>query len=206
MVEIRKAGRSDLEDLYAISLATGHQGGDAAHLYNDPDLMGHIYSAPYLMLSPDTCLVAEDGQGVAGFAVGAIATRAFEDHLEQEWWPKLSARYALPDEAKREVWTADQKRSYAIHHPKTAPSAVVSKFPSHLHLNLLPRLQGQGVGRSLLNAWLHMARNLGAKGVHVGINEHNARALRFWSRHGFSGITTDDRSLASGTIWLGKAL
>ena len=158
------------------------------------------------MLSPDTCLVAEDEHGVAGFAVGALSTRSFEDHLEQGWWPNLRASYAFPDEAKREIWTADQKRSYAIHHPKITPSAVVSKFPSHLHLNLLPRLQGQGVGRSLLNAWLHMARTLGAEGVHVGVNEHNEHALRFWSRHGFSGKSIDDTSLASGTVWLGKAL
>ena len=138
MVEIRPAERSDLEDLYAISLATGHHGGDAADLYIDPDLIGHIYAAPYLMVSADTCLVAEDGQGVAGFAVGALATRSFEDHLEQAWWPTLRARYALPDQAKREVWTADQKRRDTIHHPRTTPAAVVSKFPAHLHLNLLP--------------------------------------------------------------------
>ncbi len=87
MVKFRRARRSDLEDFYAISLATGHQGGDATQLYNDPKLMGHIYSAPYLMLSRDTCLVAEDEHGVAGFAVGAISTRLFGDHLEQEWWP-----------------------------------------------------------------------------------------------------------------------
>ncbi len=205
-MNIRTTGRSDLEDFYAISLATGHQGGDATHLYNDPKMMGHIYSAPYLMLSRDTCLVAEDEHGVAGFAVGAISTRSFADHLEEEWWPNLRAKYALPDEAKREVWTADQKRSHAIHHPKTTPAAVVAKFPSHLHLNLLPRLQGQGVGRSLLNDWLNMARNLGSEGVHVGVNEHNERALRFWSRHGFSGKGIEGKTLASGTIWLGKAL
>ncbi len=206
MVKIRRARRSDLEDFYAISLATGHQGGDATRLYNDPKLVGHIYSAPYLMLSRDTCLVAEDEHGVAGFAVGAISTRLFGDRLEQEWWPNLRASYALPDEAKREVWTADQKRSHAIHHPVTTPAAVVSKFPSHLHLNLLPRLQGQGVGRSLLNDWLDIARNLGAEGVHVGVNKHNERALRFWSRNGFSGKSIGDKTLASGTIWLGKAL
>ena len=206
VVKIRRAVRPDLEDLYVISLATGHHGGDATHLYSDPKLMGHIYSAPYLMLSPDTCFVAEDEQGVAGFAVGVISTGWFENHLEQDWWPNLRARYTLIDKAKREARAADQKRIHAIHYPKTAPTAVVSKFPSHLHLNLLPRLQGQGVGGSLLNAWLLMARNLGAEGVHVGVNEHNRRALRFWSKHGFSGISINCILLADGTIWLGKAL
>ena len=47
---IRPFRASDLEALYAISLATGHEGGDAAHLYADPKLMGHIYATSYALL------------------------------------------------------------------------------------------------------------------------------------------------------------
>ena len=206
MVKIRKAEISDLDDFYAISLATAHQGGNATHLYKDPKMMGHIYSAPYLILGRDACIAVEDEFGVGGFAVGTISTRSFEDHLELEWWPNLRARYALPDEVKREVWTADEKLIHAIHNPRTAPTTVVSKFPSHLHLNLLPRLQRQGVGRSLLNAWLDMAKNRGAVGVHVGVNKNNERGLRFWSKCGFSEINIEETSFASGPIWLGKVL
>ena len=66
MVNVRPLKPSDIDALYAISLATGLAGGDASSLYRDPKLIGHIYSAPYASLQPDLCLVAEDEAGVAG--------------------------------------------------------------------------------------------------------------------------------------------
>jgi hypothetical protein len=74
MIKLRPFRSADLNALYAISLATGHKGGDASHLYEDAELMGHIYSAPYALIEPDLVLVVEDGDVVAGFAVGAIDT------------------------------------------------------------------------------------------------------------------------------------
>ena len=80
----------------AISLATGFAGGDASHLYDDPRMMGHIYSAPYALLDPGLALVVEDGQGVAGFVVGTVDTSSWERKLEREWWPSLRRQYADP--------------------------------------------------------------------------------------------------------------
>ena len=96
MLTIRPFQTKDLEDLYAISLATGHAGGDASQLYVDPKLIGHIYSAPYACLEPRLALVVEDREGVAGFAVGVVDTSTWEQRLEQVWWPSLRERYPMP--------------------------------------------------------------------------------------------------------------
>ena len=45
MLATRSFRSVDLEALYPISLATGHEGGDASHLYEDGRLIGLIYSA-----------------------------------------------------------------------------------------------------------------------------------------------------------------
>jgi hypothetical protein len=87
MIKLREFRSRDLDALYAISLATGHEGSDASHLYQDAELMGHIYSAPYALLEPGLVLVAVDGDKVAGLAAGAINTLQWEDVLEQNWWP-----------------------------------------------------------------------------------------------------------------------
>ncbi len=39
---------------------------------------------PYARFSPECCLVAEDRQGVAGYILGAVDTRAFEALLGGE--------------------------------------------------------------------------------------------------------------------------
>ncbi|HTN97708.1 MAG TPA: GNAT family N-acetyltransferase, partial [Nordella sp.] len=48
-VRFRHFEPGDIDALYAISLATGHLGKDAAQLYDDPRLMGHVYAAPYAL-------------------------------------------------------------------------------------------------------------------------------------------------------------
>lgn len=205
MTNIRPFQPADLDALYAISLATGFAGGDASHLYDDPRLMGHIYSAPYALLKPELALVAEDGEGVAGFVVGAIDTVAWELKLEREWWPSLRQRHAAPPEDTVASWTPDQRRASMIHRPTPTPSVVAARYPAHLHLNLLPRLQGRGVGTTLLNDWLASAARHGARAVHIAVNRANVGAIRFWQKRNFAELV--DEQLAGGrTIWMGQEL
>ena len=71
---IRPAAERDLDALYAIALATADAGADASRLYTDPKLIGHVHMAPYVVLQPDWCFVAEDENGVAGYVVGTPDT------------------------------------------------------------------------------------------------------------------------------------
>lgn len=199
MTLLRPFETRDLDTLYAIALVTGASGEDASALYRDGKLIGHIYAAPYALLSPETAFVAEDDDGVAGYIVGVLDTHAFDDRLEREWWPALRAQYADPSGTPPSGWDADQKRSFLIYHPKRTLDAVVDAFPSHIHMNLLPRLQGRGVGRGLLDRWLREARSLGADGVHLGANADNLRAIRFWQRHGFRRLDVPGEASA----WFG---
>ncbi|WP_428666942.1 GNAT family N-acetyltransferase [Reyranella sp.] len=199
---IRPFRSDDLDALYRISLATGHAGGDASHLYADPRLMGHIYAAPYALLEPRLALVVEDGDGVAGFAVGTTDTMAWERRLERNWWPALRERYALPAEADAARWTPDQRRAFAIHRPALTPPAVARPYPAHLHLNLLPRLHGRGVGTSLFDRWTSVASTRGAKALHVAVNRANIGAAKFWRKMGFVDLAL---GLPEGrTLWLGR--
>ncbi len=91
MVDIRSYRAGDLDKLYDICLATGDAGEDAAHLYHDPKLLGHVYAGAYGVLSPETALVVEDDAGVGGYIIGPADTYAFEKRCEAEWWPTLRA-------------------------------------------------------------------------------------------------------------------
>ena len=107
-------------------------------------------------------------------------TAAWEIRLEGEWWPALRDKYEEVDHLPAPQWTPDRRRVHMIHHPAGAPEAVVRTYPAHLHLNLLPRAQGKGIGKLLLNVWLDKASELGADAVHVGVNQQNSRPFRFW--------------------------
>ena len=198
MTRIRPFEPADLEACYAISLATGFEGGDASHLYRDPKMMGHIYVAPYVLLEPQLALVVEDGDGVAGFAVGTTDTVVWEERLGREWWPTLRGSYADPAEVPPEERTPDQRRAFMIHHPAMTPSAVTREYPAHLHMNLLPRTQRRGVGSRLLGAWLD---KVDAPAVHVGVNRANTGGMQFWAARGFAALPVPGR-----TLWMGRAL
>lgn len=204
MFAIRTFRSGDLDALYAISLATGHEGGNASHLYSDPKLIGHIYSAPYVLLEPRLALVVEDDEGIAGFAVGTPDTRKWQERLESEWWPKLRQQYADPTATLAGEWSADQRRAYTIHHPQRAPQQVVELYPAHLHLNLLERAQGRGAGKILFSEWMALASQQGVGATHVGINSANTRAVRFWSKRGFDRVKLADDG-AGRTLWMGRS-
>jgi len=200
--DVRPLEDRDVDALYAISLATGASGSDASSLYQDRSLMGAIYSVPYAVLSPTTAFVVEDRQGVAGYVVGALDTVAFEACLEADWWPALRARHSAPSRATQERWTADERRIAQIHQPRRTPAAVARAFPSHVHINLLPRIQRRGAGTALLQRWSERMQSLGAVGVHAGMNAGNLGGLAFWEARGMERLLPFSES----TVWLGAGI
>lgn len=202
--EIRACREDDLEDLYKICLATGASGADASNLHADPKLIGHIYAAPYARFSRECSLVVEDSDGVGGYILGALDTRAFEALLEDRWWPGLRPLYVDPVNKPPDEWSHDEMRSWQVHHPRRTPSRVCGPYPSHLHIDLLPRLQGHGVGRQLMDRWLASVRNLGSVGAHLGVGAANARALRFYRAYGWREL--DPRTPPASVIWFGMTL
>jgi ribosomal protein S18 acetylase RimI-like enzyme len=183
---------SDLDDLYRICLQTGDSGEDATSKFADPRILGHVFAAPYGLFEPSLAFVAEDETGVGGYIVGALDSSAFEEWLESEWWPGLRDRYpAPPPELPPDRWTPDQRAADLIHAPLKVPDELAKDYPSHLHINLVPRLQGQGLGRRLMNTLTLALRERGSVGVHFFVRPANQRAIGFYRHLGFSVISAD---------------
>jgi ribosomal protein S18 acetylase RimI-like enzyme len=192
---IRAYRPGDEPALYEICLRTGDSGEDATEMYRDPNLLGEIYVGPYLRLAPTLSFVAEDDQGVAGYVLGAADTRAFELACEREWWPALRSRYALG------VFPAnspDDRLARLIHGPRETSEDVVDRYPAHLHIDLLPDLQGRGFGRRLLETLFDALRTGGVPAVHLGVGLANTRAIGFYERMGFTVVHryTDSQIMA----------
>ncbi len=185
--QIRPVRADDLPALYEICLVTGDSGQDATHLHEDPKLLGHLYAAPYAVLEPGSAFVVEDATGVGGYIVGARDTPAFEARMEAEWWPKLRAQHPAPT-GPPDGWTADQMRVWQIHNPRPPPRSLTDPYPSHLHINLVPRLQGRGLGQAMIDAWIGRMRELGSPGLHLGVSLENHRAIRFYQAYGLEEL------------------
>ena len=178
---IRPYHPEDLDALYDICLKTGDTGEDATHLYDDPKLLGHLYAAPYAVLEPDLTFVLEDGAGVCGYILGAFDSKTFYERLEAEWLPPLRKQYPEPT-GDEESWSRDERLIHQFYH---LGATYPPDYPSHLHIDLLPRAQGSGNGRALMETFLAALMDKGSPGVHLGTSPKNVRAERFYLRMGF---------------------
>jgi ribosomal protein S18 acetylase RimI-like enzyme len=192
-VRIRPYQPSDLDDLYDICLRTADNGRDATSLYRDPRLPGEVFAAPYATFEPSLAFVAEDVAGVGGYIVAALDSQEFADRLERGWWPALRARYPEPEPAQAaQLSVLEQYALHAIHHPWGAGNELASSFPSHLHIDLLPRLQGRGIGRQLMGTLIAALRDQGSRGLHLLVGLGNPRAAGFYRHIGFTELTATD--------------
>jgi len=190
--KIRKYQPGEEQVLYDICLLTGDSGADASGLHQDPALLGEVYVGPYLRFAPEHALVGVDDDGVAGYVLGVPDTVAFEAWCERSWWPDLRVRYPL------DSFPADSPDGgivRLIHNPAVASPDVVERYPAHLHIDLLPRLQSQGMGRKLMTALLDGLAATGAPGIHLGVSTANQRAIGFYRHMGFTEVETYTHSL-----------
>jgi GNAT superfamily N-acetyltransferase len=208
---IRAYRPEDERALYDICLRTGADGEDTTDRFTDPRLLGEVYVGPYLALERDLAFVVADDENaggpaggpagglvgglVGGYVLGARDTATFEERCEASWWPPLRERYPLAD------WPGDGPDAAMVrllHRPPSADPDVLARYPSHLHIDLLPSCQGGGWGRRLLETLFAALADAGSPGVHLGVSRTNQRAVGFYRRMGFTELSGDGGGLTMG--------
>ncbi len=201
---LRPALPGDRDAAYAVCLQTGDAGADATALHTDPLALGHIYVGPYLRFEPELSFLLEDSQGVCGYVLGALDSERFYQRYQEEWLPELWRNYREPvgDPA---TWTESDRVHYEYFHPDIFFPPEFQPFPSHLHIDLIARAQGQGQGKRMVNHLLGELRRRGSPGVHLAMNALNHRAAYFYARLGFAEhlrrVSGDDE-----VVYLGRGL
>lgn len=201
---IRPARPGDEPGAYYVCLKTGDFGKDGEPFYReDPDALGRIFVGPYLAYEPELALILEDDQGICGYALGAFDSRTFYARYESEWRPRLCARFPEP-QGDASQWTRVQTVYYWYHHPDYFTPEPYAAHPSHLHIDLLPRAQGRGYGRRMLEQVMDNLRRRGSPGAHLGVSMLNQPALGFYLRLGFHELVRVGAG-ADRCIYLGKS-
>lgn len=202
--QIRPYVNHDFGAVYHVCLKTGDAGQDASHLYDDPKLLGHRYVGPYVSLQPELAFILEDEQGVCGYVLGAHDTKAFYQAYLTTWLPQVTPH--IPDPSgDPNLWTPTEHLQHELHHPRLEVPEALQTFPSHLHIDLLPRAQGQGNGQRMMHTLLDSLRDQNSPGVHLGVSPHNHRAQRFYQKLGFDRLTPSNQHCAD-TVFMGKRL
>lgn len=185
---IRPARPDDERGAYYVCLKTGDHGRDGEPYYqDDPDALGRIFVGPYLAFEPELSLVLEDGQGICGYALGAFDSHAFYARYEAEWRPRLCARFPAP-QGDPASWTRAQHVHQSYHLPDYFCPEPYDRYPSHVHIDLLPGAQRRGYGRRMLARLIDTLRSRGSPGAHLGVSALNRPAIVFYERLGFQEL------------------
>jgi ribosomal protein S18 acetylase RimI-like enzyme len=191
-MRLRPFAMCDLPAMYRVCLLTGDAGVDATSAYRDPDLLGHVYAGPYPVADPGLTWVVTDDDGVVvGYVVGAADSQAFARWQETSWWPPLRERLPRPGPPPADG-TRDHELLRVVHEGASYPPAVTDAYPAHLHIDLLPRAQGRGLGRELIATLAEALRVRGVPGLHLGVSAANTGAIAFYDRVGFRTVAEHD--------------
>ena len=192
---VRKFQEEDRPGLYHICLATGDSGANAEHLYNQKDMLGEIYVGPYLNFQPELSFTLIQ-DGVAGYALAALDTTSFEDTLSNQWWPAILEKYS--NRSPENFNERENNLFRYIQNPPLRSKEVISQYPSHLHIDLLEKAQGRGIGKAMMLLLLETLREQGSTGVHLGMGARNDRAFIFYTKLGFTLLDKNDDEWTMG--------
>jgi ribosomal protein S18 acetylase RimI-like enzyme len=196
VTKIRPYRDADRDALYDICVRTADAGRDATALFADPRLCGDVFAAPYVVRHPDLAWVVESTDGrTVGYIVATDETDAFEQWFRDEWWPSKQGEYPLSGAA--EPTRQDGTIGYAS---RRAPGSEkhADAYPAHLHIDLLPEAQGQGLGRRLIETLFAELRSRGVRGLHLGMNPSNATAGAFYERLGMHRLESSPETTMYG--------
>ncbi|MGV3490937.1 MAG: GNAT family N-acetyltransferase [Devosia sp.] len=188
---LRPATAEDRPALEMVCLKTGDAGQDATAREDDPRLLGLIYAVPYQVFAPDYAFVVEGPNGVAGYVLGAIDSTTYFDWAAREWFPKIAATVDDPG-PDQDTWRGSDWARRDVHHPDSYFGPALHAYPAHGHIDLLPEVQGKGIGRKALQHLIDKLRADGARGMHLGVSKTNAGALAFYEKLGFTRLTGPD--------------
>ncbi|WBU36896.1 GNAT family N-acetyltransferase [Homoserinibacter sp. YIM 151385] len=181
---IRGLREGDLPALRAICLATtlGPRPTGAAE-----GMLPDVYLEPYVRRHPDWAWIAAGADDEPlGYLVAAPDSAAFAAWWRESWSPVFRERHGDDgSELARHGLLGDD-----LEPPGT------EGFPAHLHIDLLPELQGQGVGPQLMARLLAALAEAGIPGVHLGVAPENHGAKRWYARQGFRPVGGDENLLA----------
>ena len=185
MSHIRPYRPSDRAAISEICVKTADAGADATGILSDDALWGDLFAVPYVERHPDLAWVVETDDGrTIGYIVATDDTDVFYTWFRDEWWPRFQERFPRAEEP-----TTREERMVEYGYtrmPGIEPN--VADHPAHLHIDLLPETQGQGLGRRLMETLFAELTRRGVRGLHLGIDPNNTGAAAFYERIGMERL------------------
>lgn len=185
-MQIRTFREQDRPAVRQLALRAG-QGSPTESLWGHPESEAQIYLEPYMDHEPDSLFLAESAHGLLGYLTGCVDSAAFPS--EDQRIADAIRTHRLILRRAPVVFFARSAFDAASGALRRAPSAGElhdPRWPSHLHINIVPEARGTGAADGLMAQWFDRLRAVGSPGCYLQTLVENTRAVRFFTRMGFT--------------------
>jgi ribosomal protein S18 acetylase RimI-like enzyme len=183
LVGVRSFRPGDRAAVREICYQTGFMGEPATSFWRHQESWADLWTSYYTDREPESLFVATLDDSVVGYLTGCVTTAAA---------PRTD-----------ELIQAVIRKYWLLFHPGTAGFLYRGmldsirdgerargdfsdpRWPAHLHINLLPAGRGTGLGRALMERWLHQLKEANSAGCHLATLVENTPAASFFEKMGF---------------------
>lgn len=204
--EVRAARPQDIPDIVACHQAVFPR---QPHTVMGPRWLTALYQQ-YVGRHDAIALVAHDPAGnLLGFVVGGPPelSASFRRAAKRRFWYVIVWRMLTSAAVRRTAWTilrqSLKRPGGAADGLTTGPVELRGRRGVLVCIAVATAARGQGIADALLSAFVGEARAHGFGHLTLGVHTDNARAIRFYEKHGWHRQSSDDPRLASFAVRLG---
>lgn len=185
-MQIRPIEERDIPTLEHICLATAAPALKKDGPARETTLL--LYSRWYTRCARTHCFTVTDNSDTpVGYILCAPDYRAYKQSFREHECKQIR-RYGFA------------RYIYAYFSPRVQKK-YAKTYPAHLHIDLLPAYQNQGVGTQLMQTLQSHLKEMGVSGIFLSVGKQNSGAVRFYKRNGFRVL-----DIIGGTVLMGCKL
>jgi ribosomal protein S18 acetylase RimI-like enzyme len=183
--EVRPYDVRDRAELVALFGAAG-EGAPSSEVWGHEQSLAEVYLTPYLDLEPASVFVAVVDGRPAGYLAGCVDETVFPG--EEERTRAVISKYGLYRRPGPRRFFRRARYDTVLLRLRRQPVAgelADPRWPSHLHIDLLPVARGTGAAEQMMRAWFDRLLAVGSPGCYLQTSAENVRAIRYFERMGF---------------------
>ncbi|MGI6608826.1 MAG: GNAT family N-acetyltransferase [Erysipelotrichaceae bacterium] len=172
-IEIIKFKEEYLDDIRIINASVS---SNPFKPYAEKVLSQHLFIDYYTEFSKENCFVAKNSENneIIGYIIAEVDFQRFYRHMLTYYLPQAKA---IREDF--ELKTIHEVTSYA---------PFVNQYDAHLHMDVKPGYQNQGIGTMMLKHLISHLKNIGCKGVMLSVSKKNEKANNFYKKNNFEII------------------
>lgn len=192
-VIVRPYSSGDRESVRRIAFDTALLGDSACAFFEDREMLSDFLTLYFLEYEPQSCFIAEADKMPVGYLLGATNSAVLNKTFNCRIAPRLlikAFRHNTLFKRKNFIFVINYIKSFLKGEFKSPD--FIKDYPACLHVNIKEGYRNQGLGTTLIAAYLAYLSKQKVKGVHFATLSDKAAC--FYEKLGFVLLYKSKRS------------